>query len=98
MNVRAGLATALGRNDERPNVELAEALAAKPDRKAIFEAAAKESLEDAKPAKKAAAAKKTAPAAEAPAADAPAAEAPAAEAPAADEQPAGTADAPAPAE
>jgi hypothetical protein len=29
------LASALGRNDERPNVELAEALAAKPDRKAI---------------------------------------------------------------
>jgi small subunit ribosomal protein S16 len=61
--------------------------AAKPDRKAIFEAAAKETVEDApKPAKKApakkAAAAEEAPAAEAPA-DAPAAEeAPAAEAPA----------------
>jgi small subunit ribosomal protein S16 len=69
--------------------------AARPDRKAIFEAAAKESLAEAeaKPAKKSAA-KKTAakaaeaaaeaPAAEAPAAEAPFAEAPAAEAPAAE--------------
>src|SRR3954447_1483260 len=58
--------------------------AAKPDRKAIFEAAAKETLDDApaKPAKKAPA--KKAAAAEAPAADAPAADAPAADAPAAD--------------
>jgi small subunit ribosomal protein S16 len=62
--------------------------APRPDRKAVFEAAAKETHDDAplpdKPAKKAA--KKAAPAAaEAPAAEAPAAEAPAAEAPAAEE-------------
>src|SRR4051812_20364365 len=61
--------------------------APRPDRKAIFEAAAKESLAEAeaKPAKKSAA-KKAAPKAEAPAAEAPAAdaEAPAAEAPASD--------------
>src|SRR4051794_20843872 len=76
--------------------------APRPDRKAIFEAAAKESLEaEAKPATtKKAAAKKTAakatadaPAADAPAVDAPAAaptpdEAPAAEAPPTDEAPA----------
>src|SRR3954469_12752338 len=76
--------------------------APRPDRKAIFEAAAKESLEaEAKPATtKKAAAKKTAakatadaPAADAPAAEAPAAaptpaEAPAAEAPPTDEAPA----------
>ena len=70
--------------------------APRPDRKAIFEAAAKESLAEAeaKPAKKTAA-KKAAPAAEA---EAPAAEAeaPAAEeAPAADEAPAAEAEAPA---
>lgn len=35
MNVLDKLASALDRNDERPNVELAEALVAKPDRKAI---------------------------------------------------------------
>ncbi len=35
MSVLDKLASALGRNDERPNVELAEALAAKPDAKAI---------------------------------------------------------------
>jgi HEAT repeat protein len=35
VNVLAKLASALERNDERPNVELAEALVAKPDRKAI---------------------------------------------------------------
>jgi small subunit ribosomal protein S16 len=76
--------------------------AAKPDRKAIFEAAAKETLEDA-PAKKATTPKKTAKkAAEAPAAEE-ATQAPATdEAPAAevtpDDQPAGTADAPAPVE
>jgi small subunit ribosomal protein S16 len=60
--------------------------AARPDRKAIFEAAAKESLAEAeaKPAKKSAA-KKTAPKAETPAAEAPAAEAPAADATAAAE-------------
>src|SRR4051794_4514312 len=66
--------------------------APRPDRKAIFEAAAKESLDDSGPAttpkkraaKKAAPAPEAAPAAEAPAAEAPAAEAeaPAAEAPA----------------
>jgi small subunit ribosomal protein S16 len=75
----------------------------RPDRKAIFEAAAKESLAEAeaKPAKKTAAkktaAKAEAPADEAPAAAAPADEAPAAEAPA-DEAPAAeapAADAPA---
>jgi small subunit ribosomal protein S16 len=56
--------------------------APRPDRKAIFEAAAKETLTEpeAKPAKKSAA-KKAAPAAEAPAEEAPAAEAPAAETP-----------------
>src|SRR3954464_12512441 len=66
--------------------------APRPDRKAIFEAAAKESIEaEAKAAttkkataKKAAAKSAEAPAAEAPAAEAPAAEAPAAEAPAAE--------------
>jgi len=72
--------------------------APRPDRKAIFEAAAKESLDEGgaattpkkSAAKKAASAAETpaaeaeAPAAEAPAAEAPAAEAPAAEAPAAD--------------
>jgi small subunit ribosomal protein S16 len=60
--------------------------AARPDRKAIFEAAAKESLAEAeaKPAKKSAA-KKTAPKAETPAAEAPAADAPAADATAAAE-------------
>ncbi|WP_156387230.1 hypothetical protein [Devosia sp. Root105] len=31
MSVLGKLASALGRNDEQPNVELAEALAAKPD-------------------------------------------------------------------
>lgn len=35
MDVLDRLAAALGRNDERPNVELAEALAARPDRKAV---------------------------------------------------------------
>jgi small subunit ribosomal protein S16 len=57
----------------------------RPDRKAIFEAAAKESLAEAeaKPAKKAAA-KKTAPKADAEAAESPAAEAPADAAPAAE--------------
>jgi hypothetical protein len=35
MSVLDQLASALDRNDERPNVELAEALVAKPDRKAI---------------------------------------------------------------
>jgi HEAT repeat protein len=35
MSVLDKLASALERNDERPNVELAEALVAKPDRKAI---------------------------------------------------------------
>ena len=35
MNVLDKLASALQRNDERPNVELAEALVAKPDKKAI---------------------------------------------------------------
>src|SRR5688500_11829212 len=35
MNVLDKLASALERNDERPNVELAEALVAKPDKKAI---------------------------------------------------------------
>jgi small subunit ribosomal protein S16 len=83
--------------------------AAKPDRKAIFEAAAKETVEDApKPAQKKAAekapAKKAAAAEEAPAAEAPAEapaaeETPAAEAPAAEETPAAeapAAEAPAP--
>lgn len=37
MSVLARLAGALGRNDERPNVALAEALAAKPDEAAIAE-------------------------------------------------------------
>ena len=75
--------------------------APKPDRKALFEAAAKETLDDAAPAKKAAAPKKTAEKpAEKPAEEAPAAEAPAAEAPAAEtaEPPAGTEEAPAPVE
>jgi hypothetical protein len=39
MSVLDRLAGALGRNDERPNVELAEALVAKPDKKAIVELA-----------------------------------------------------------
>ena len=39
MGVLDRLAGALARNDERPNVELAEALAATPDRKAIAELA-----------------------------------------------------------
>ena len=39
MSVLGKLASALGRNDERPNVELAEALAAKPDVAAIAELA-----------------------------------------------------------
>ncbi|HET7530646.1 MAG TPA: 30S ribosomal protein S16 [Mycobacteriales bacterium] len=78
--------------------------AAKPDRKAIFEAAAKETLEEA-PAKKAAAPKKAAK--KAPAADgatdeaaAPAAEDAAAadSTPTPDDQPAGTPEAPAPVE
>jgi len=37
MSVLGKLASALDRNDERPNVELAEALAAKPDKAAIAE-------------------------------------------------------------
>jgi len=37
MSVRGKLANALGRNDERPNVELAEALAAKPNAGAVSE-------------------------------------------------------------
>jgi hypothetical protein len=37
MSVRDRLASALGRRDERPNVELAEALAAKPQKGAIAE-------------------------------------------------------------
>ena len=37
MSVRGKLASALGRNDERPNVELAEALAAKPNAAAVAE-------------------------------------------------------------
>ncbi|WP_055046882.1 hypothetical protein [Devosia sp. A16] len=40
MSVLGKLASALGRNDEQPNVELAEALAAKPDVAAIAELAA----------------------------------------------------------
>lgn len=39
MSVLGRLASALGRNDERPNVELAEALAAKPDAAAVTELA-----------------------------------------------------------
>jgi hypothetical protein len=39
MSVLGKLASALERNDERPNVELAEALVAKPDRRAIAELA-----------------------------------------------------------
>ena len=39
MSVLGRLASALERNDERPNVELAEALVAKPDRAAIAELA-----------------------------------------------------------
>ena len=35
MDVLSKLASALDRNDERPNVELAEALVAKPDKKAV---------------------------------------------------------------
>ena len=71
--------------------------APRPDRKAIFEAAAKESLDDSAPATtpKKSAAKKAAPAPETPAeAEAPPAEAPPAEAPAA-EAPAAEAEAPA---
>ena len=37
MSVLGQLASALGRNDERPNVELAEALAVRPDKAAITE-------------------------------------------------------------
>jgi small subunit ribosomal protein S16 len=64
--------------------------APRPDRKAIFEAAAKETLTEAqdKPAKKTAAKKAAAPADEPPADEPPAAEAPAAEAPTAETQPA----------
>ena len=40
MSVLGKLASALGRSDERPNVELAEALAGKPDKAAIAELAA----------------------------------------------------------
>ena len=75
--------------------------APRPDRKAIFEAAAKESLDEGGAAttpKKSAAKKTAAPAAEAetPAAETPAAETPAAEAPAADaEAPVADAEAPA---
>src|SRR4051812_36266074 len=66
--------------------------APRPDRKAIFEAAAKESLaeSEAKPAKKTAAKKAAAPAEP----EAPVAEAPAAEAPAEPEAPAAEAEAP----
>jgi hypothetical protein len=39
MDVLSKLASALDRNDERPNVELAEALVAKPDKKAIADLA-----------------------------------------------------------
>lgn len=39
MSVLGKLASALGRNDEQPNVELAEALAAKPDPAAVTELA-----------------------------------------------------------
>lgn len=39
MSVLGKLASALGRNDEQPNVELAEALAAKPDATAVAELA-----------------------------------------------------------
>lgn len=39
MSVLGKLASALGRNDERPNVELAEALAVKPDAVAVAELA-----------------------------------------------------------
>lgn len=37
MSVRGKLASALGRNDERPNVELAEALAARPNTASVSE-------------------------------------------------------------
>jgi len=37
MSVAGRLASALGRNDERPNIELARALAAKPDKAAVSE-------------------------------------------------------------
>jgi hypothetical protein len=37
MSIRGKLANALGRNDERPNVELAEALAAKPNAASVNE-------------------------------------------------------------
>jgi small subunit ribosomal protein S16 len=69
-----------------PAPEPMKTAAPRPDKKAVFEAAAKAAAsekDDGKPAKKAAA--KKAPAAEAPAAEAPAAEVPAAEAPAAEE-------------
>ena len=63
--------------------------APRPDRKAIFEAAAKETHDEPAPAKKAAAKKAEPAAEEAPAAEAPATEeAPAADAPAAEEAPA----------
>lgn len=39
MSVLGKLASALGRNDEQPNVELAEALAARPDAAAVAELA-----------------------------------------------------------
>lgn len=39
MSILGRLASALDRNDERPNVELAEALVAKPDKRAIAELA-----------------------------------------------------------
>jgi len=39
MSVLGKLASALGRNDEQPNIELAEALAAKPDAAAVAELA-----------------------------------------------------------
>ena len=37
MSVRGKLASALGRNDERPNVELAEVLAARPNAASVTE-------------------------------------------------------------
>jgi small subunit ribosomal protein S16 len=65
--------------------EAVKTAAPRPDRKAIFEAAAKETHDEPAPAKKTAAKKAAPPAAEeAPAADAPVAEAPAAEAPVAE--------------
>ena len=75
--------------------EAVKTAAPRPDRKAIFEAAAKETHDEPAPAKKTAAKKaaaepapEQAPAAEAPAEEAPAAEAPAEEAPAAEATPA----------